>query len=277
MHEWGDGGLCGPSFDEFGRSMRSALDVFYPRLPLAKKNKARMNHDFVTQRPARDRCVRARSLLQQVSVILSISAEDHELLKRRREPEIRSEPVVMALKACAQRLGLALEDLASLTPRALALCKAHGPLWERFLSERDGDVSTLKADLDKLDGELALDETSAAATEMDDWSSTCSDYSDSDTCSTRSTSSHRTSSTLTDSESSESSDEGEGEQPGEQERKPPARRGRSGDVDDASTGNDEDGKGAKGKGGKGKGGRGRGRGRGAPARGDQSARALPAT
>lgn len=144
-----------------------------------------MDHPFLSKRIELDRARAGVALASDVRWLSRLT--EHDKVQARREPEIADEKVRDVVLRHAQRLGMLLDDLDAAAGGTTTLAATYGAAWSAFW--RDGTpmsrafqeavettARTMQATVDTL-----------SPVEADAGSSSYSDYSDSETESTKTT------------------------------------------------------------------------------------------
>ena len=142
-----------------------------------------MNHPFQSHRDTLNNATRGKQLIADLIAIAGADASDRMCIVERRDPHIKSPQVASAVARNASRLGVMVDDLRELlsTPVPASV----GSAWLSFVSSgTEMDVTVLTRDVQTSNDALQTTIDKSLVYEMDDASSSASDYSDSDTSST---------------------------------------------------------------------------------------------
>lgn len=193
-----------------------------------------MDHPFQSRRGEAEKAEREARFCKACVAVLSLGEKDRAKMRERREVEVECEVAKEGLvSVLAGRLGNVVRDLRRAVEEeggadesTAQSFKLYEKEWEKYLcSSQKADASNLLSFVKKRKEEVdARARRARAFDEMDDGSSSCSDYSDSDTDSSRSsttaseTLSRRRRSGSTEEESGEEEEESEEEsESGEEE------------------------------------------------------------
>ena len=182
-----------------------------------------MNHSFPTFRGSVEEAESAISICKAVQTVMDLTTAEHQQMKQRKEGRIKDADKRECITLHAPRLGLLLEDLSLKTAKASQIPEKHAKTWASLLESRDTDTKSLRAAISELVPHIEAELEKASVTELDDGSSSCSDYSDSRTSSSSSSSGRRRKKQTLSSDEGEDSDE-ESEEEEEKKKKPTKKR-----------------------------------------------------
>lgn len=142
-----------------------------------------MEHPFLSKRAELDRARTGIALAADVRWLSSLT--EHDKVRARRDPEIADEKVRTVVLRHAQRLGMLLDDLDALAGTALA--SKYGEAWAAFW--RDGTALSrgFQEAVENAARTMQATADALAPVEADPGASSYSDYSDSETESTKTT------------------------------------------------------------------------------------------
>ena len=138
-----------------------------------------MNHAFPTRRNELDAVRDGIRALEDIAIILTVTRADKVCIVGRMDDNIENKDVRRAVCRHSSRLGLLLKDVEGIASASLS--KQHGTSCHAFLQGNEQLPVDLHADLETVLVELRRKKEELEATEMDDSSSSYSDYSASDT------------------------------------------------------------------------------------------------
>ena len=136
-----------------------------------------MDHPFVTRRHVVERHRAAEQLARDVAHIAAMPPGARAHVAARTDALVEDEPLRHALVRHAPRLGVLLDDLASLEYDLTT----HRALWSAILRDEAADAGPLAAAATSAAAAAAAAAAELAPGERDGVSSSSSDYTDSDT------------------------------------------------------------------------------------------------
>ena len=134
-----------------------------------------MDHPFLSRRTEFNAVKSGIALLADIVSILSINESDKVCLIRREDDEIKNDNVRNSVCRHSSRLGLLLKDADKIVQKDLN--DKYGSLWYTFIGGGKNVPLSLIQDLEHAAAELRAKRDTMEETEMDDASSSYSDYS----------------------------------------------------------------------------------------------------
>ena len=134
-----------------------------------------MEHPFLSRRTEFNAVQDGIALFADIVSILSISESDKVCIIRREDDEIKDENVRNSVCRHSSRLGLLLKDADKIVQKDLD--KLYGSMWCSFIRGGKDVPPSLIRTLEQAASELRAKRDAMQETEMDDGSSSYSDYS----------------------------------------------------------------------------------------------------
>ena len=138
-----------------------------------------MDHPFLSQREELNNVKKGIGLLQDIFTILTMNETDKMCLIRRVDDEIENDAIRDSVCRHSTRLGLLLRDVDNIVKKDFH--SRYGAMWSSFLRGGKEIPSSLLTDIEHLESDLKAKKDLMEETEMDDRSSSYSDYSASST------------------------------------------------------------------------------------------------
>ena len=139
-----------------------------------------MDHTFRTRRDELERCGDALSILGDMTVLLSMTTDDHVKMMSRCDEDISNETVRRSLCRRASYVGLLMSRVYEVLPKA-ATAPAMIQQWKKFVEKAIPVNETFVPELELLRKELSKKREECEKTEFLSDSSSYDDYSDSST------------------------------------------------------------------------------------------------